>query len=253
MLSTCIGVIIIFSSHAPIGISNTNKGFIIMIGTVVVALLTTCTGFGAIAHSQHKTIDEIFIPGPTLIFQVFPQVFCNNYWANTYSIFKSYFSFRFLFISIFTGISSLIAIAEVVVNPLISCYGIKRYQALLITIISSFILSLVFCFNNSGALIDGIAVWVTGIWQMIIGVIELIGVIIIWKCYDSLQQFNNQYSWIKWNKGFKYLCLIVIPIIILINLGFALYQLINIIISNPFIFLTIGLTRWVLLLSYYLL
>lgn len=78
MLSTCTGVIIIFSSHAPIGTSNTNKGLIITIGTVVVALLTTCTvfgGIGAIAYSQHKSIDEIFIPDPTLIFQVFPQVF----------------------------------------------------------------------------------------------------------------------------------------------------------------------------------
>lgn len=103
-------------------------------------------------------------------------------------------------------------------------------------------LGLIFCFNNSGALIDGIAVWVTGIWQMIIGIIELISVIIIWKCYDTLQEFNNQYSWIKWNKGFKYLCLIIIPIIILINLVVALYQLINNIISNPFIFLTTGLT-----------
>lgn len=245
MLSTCTGVIIIFSSHAPIGTSNTNKGFIIMIGTVVVALLTTCTvfgGIGAIAHSQHKTIDEIFIPGPTLIFQVFPQVFA-IITEQTHFPFLSHTLAFFFFLSVFfAGISSLIAIAEVVVNPLISCYGIKRYQALLITIISSFILSLIFCFNNSGALIDGIAVWVTGIWQMIIGIIELISVIIIWKCYNALQEFNNQYSWIKWNKGFKYLCLIIIPIIILINLGFALYQLINNIISNPFIFLTIGLT-----------
>lgn len=76
---------------------------------------------------------------------------------------------------------------------------------------------------------------------MIIGIFELVGVIIIWKCYDQLQIFNNQYSWIKWNKSFRYLCLIVIPIIIFINLVFACYQLINNIIDNPFIFLAIGL------------
>lgn len=245
MLSTCAGVIIIFSSHAPIGTSNTNKGFIIMIGTVVVALLTTCTvfgGIGAIAYNQHKTVDQIFIPGPTLIFQVFPQVFA-IITEQTHLPFLSHtLAFLFFLSVFFAGISSLIAIAEVVVSPLISCYGIKRYQALLITIVSSFMLGLIFCFNNSGALIDGIAVWVTGIWQMIIGIIELIGVIMIWKCYDNLQQFNNQYSWIKWNKGFKYLCLIIIPIIISINLVFAFYQLINNIIINSFVFLTIGLT-----------
>ncbi|WP_338974560.1 sodium-dependent transporter [Spiroplasma endosymbiont of Tricholauxania praeusta] len=245
MLSTCIGVIIIFSSHAPIGTSNTNKGLIIMVGTVIVALLTTCTvfgGIGAIAYNQHKTIDEVFISGPTLIFQVFPQVFA-IITEQTHLPFLSHtLAFLFFLSVFFAGISSLIAIAEAVVNPLISCYGIKRYQALLIMIISSFMLGLIFCFNNSSPLIDGLAIWVTGIWQMIIGICELIGVILIWKCYDSLKEFNNQYSWVKWNKGFKYLCLILIPTIILINLVFALYQLINNIISNPFIFLTIGLT-----------
>lgn len=78
MLSTCTGAIIIFSSCAPIGKSNTNKGLIIMIGTAVVALLTACTVFGAIgviAHQAGKPIDEVFVAGPTLIFQVFPQIF----------------------------------------------------------------------------------------------------------------------------------------------------------------------------------
>ncbi|WP_308149383.1 hypothetical protein [Spiroplasma sp. AdecLV25b] len=78
MLSTCTGAIIIFSSCAPVGKSNTNKGLIIMFGTIVVALLTACTVFGAlgvIAHQAGKSIDEVFVPGPTLIFQVFPQIF----------------------------------------------------------------------------------------------------------------------------------------------------------------------------------
>lgn len=245
MLSTCSGVIIIFSSHAPVNTSNTNKGFIIMIGTAVIALLTACTVFaalGAIAQNQHKTIDQVFVPGPTLIFQVFPQVF-TIILQQTQLSFLTHLLAIFFFLSVFfAGISSLIAMIEAVVNPLISRYTIKRYQALLMTIIGAFALSLIFCFNNSSSLIDGLAVWVAGIWQMIIGIFELIGVIMIWKCYDNLQAFNNQYSWIKWNKGFKYWCLIVVPIIIFINLGLACYQLITNIISNPFIFLTIGLT-----------
>lgn len=122
MLSTCTGVIIIFSSHAPIGTSNTNKGLIIMIGTAIVALLTTCTvfgGIGAIAYNQNKTIDQVFVPGPTLIFQVFPQVFA-IITAQTQLPFLSHTLACFFFLSVFfAGISSLIAIAEAVVNPLI--------------------------------------------------------------------------------------------------------------------------------------
>lgn len=131
---------------------------------------------------------------------------------------------------------------EAVVNPLIRKYEIKRYQSLLLTIISGFFMGIIFCFNNSGSLIDGLATWVTGIWQMIIGIFELVGSILIWKCYDELAEFNNKYSALKWNKWFKYLCLIVIPVIIMINLLFAFYKLFNDISDNPFIFLTVGIT-----------
>lgn len=246
MLSTCTGVIIIFSSHAPIGKSNTNKGLIIMIGTVIVALLTTCTVFGAIGaianNDDHQTINDVFVPGPTLIFQVFPQVFAIITQQTNMPLLSHLLAIFFFLSVFFAGISSLIAMTETVVNPLISSYNVKRYQALLITIISSFGFGLIFCFNNSSALINGLAVWVAGIWQMIIGIFELIGVIIFWKCYDELQTFNNQNSAIKWNKGFKYLCLIIIPIIIAINLAFAIFQIITNIMINPFVYLTIGMT-----------
>ncbi|WP_342276147.1 hypothetical protein [Spiroplasma endosymbiont of Nebria brevicollis] len=59
---------------------------------------------------------------------------------------------------------------------------------------------------------------------------------------DELAEFNNKYSAIKWHKWFKYLYLIVIPVIILIHLGFAFYKLFNDINANPFVFFTIGIT-----------
>ncbi|MGL5268302.1 MAG: sodium-dependent transporter [Spiroplasma sp.] len=246
MLSTCTAAIIIFSSHAPKNQNNTNKTLVIAVATIIVALTSTCTVFAtisAIAKNQNLPINEVFKPGPTLIFQVFPQIFAIIA-QNTSLLVFSHILAIFFFLSIFfAGISSLIAMLETVVNPLEIEWKIKRYKIIILIIVISILVDILFIFNNSAALIDGLATWVAGIWQMIIGIFELIGVMWLWKCYPQLAEHNNKTSWFKWDKYiFKYFCLFIIPTIIVLNLGFAFYQLILNIQINSFVFLTIGTT-----------
>ncbi|MBE4704267.1 sodium-dependent transporter [Spiroplasma platyhelix] len=246
MLSTCVGAIIIFSSHAPKNQDNTNKTLIITAGTTIIALITSCIVFAtisAIAKNQNVGIDEVFKPGPTLIFQVFPQIFAIIGQGTALLVFSHILAIFFFLSVFFAGISSLIAMLEGVVNPLETEWKIKRYKIIIGIIVLSILVDIVFIFNNSAALIDGLAIWVAGIWQMIIGIFELIGVMWLWKCYPEIAQHNNETSWFKWNKYiFRILCLVVIPIIIAVNLGFAIYQLILNIEANMFIFLTVGTT-----------
>lgn len=246
MLSTCVGAIIIFSSHAPKNQNNANKTITIAIGTIVVALITSCTIFatiGAIAKAEGKGFEEVFQPGPTLIFQVFPQIFAIIGQGTKLLVFSHILAIFFFLSIFFAGISSLIAMLETVINPLESEWKIKRYKAIISIIAISIIIDLIFIFNNSASLINGLAAWVAGIWQMIIGIFELIGISWLWKCYPELAKFNNKNSWFKWDKyWFKTLFLFIIPIIIALNLGFAFYQLILNIQNNIFIFLIIGTT-----------
>lgn len=248
MLSTCTGAIIIFSSHAPKDQNNTNKGLVIAVGTTVVAIMTSCTIFatmGAIAKSQGTSIDILFKDsGPTLIFQVFTQIFAIIAQQPHLMIFSHILAILFFLSVFFAGISSVIAMIEAVVNPLETEWKIKRYQALIIVFIASMLIDILFIFNNSAALVGGLASWVAGIWQMIIGIFELIGIAVIWKCYPELSAFNNKKSWFKWDKYvFRYVfCLVIIPLIIALNLGFALYQLVENIKVNPLVFLTVGTT-----------
>jgi SNF family Na+-dependent transporter len=122
MLSTCTGAIIIFSSHAPKDQNNTNKGLVIAVGTTVVAMMTSCTIFatmGAIAKSQGTTIDALFKDsGPTLIFQVFTQIFAIIARQPHLMIFSHILAILFFLSVFFAGISSVIAMIEAVVNPL---------------------------------------------------------------------------------------------------------------------------------------
>ena len=248
MLTTSTGAMIIFASYAPKNQDNVNKTLIIASGTIIVALITSCTvftGIGAIAKNLNQPIEKIFQPGPTLIFQVFPQIFAiiagNN---NIGLLVLSHSLAIFFFLSVFfAGISSLIALLEAIVNPVAIEWKIKRSKIIIGVIIISLLVDILFIFNNSAALIDGVATWSAGILQMIIGIFELIGVCWLWKIYPDLRKFNNEKSWFKWDKyGFRILCLIIIPLIIVLNLGFALYQLINNIENNIFVFLTIGTT-----------
>ncbi|KMQ95133.1 snf family na+-dependent transporter [Lasius niger] len=94
---------------------------LIAVATIIVALTSTCTVFAtisAIAKNQNLPINEVFKPGPTLIFQVFPQIFAIIA-QNTSLLVLSHILAIFFFLSIFfAGISSLIAMLETVVNPL---------------------------------------------------------------------------------------------------------------------------------------
>lgn len=251
MLSTCVGAIIIFSSHAPKNQNNTNKALIITVGTTAVALITTCTVFStisAIATSQGKEISEVFQPGPTLIFQVFPQIFAIIGQGTALLVFSHILAIFFFLSVFFAGISSLISMLEAVVNPLEEAWKVKRYKLIIFTIVISILVGFVFVFNNSAALIDGLSTWVAGIWQMIIGIFELIGVMYLWKSYPELREHNNQTSWFKWDKHyFRIFCAVIIPIVIVLNLGLAFYQLVINIQSNTFIYLTIGTTIGALL------
>ncbi|MDQ7982900.1 MAG: sodium-dependent transporter [Spiroplasma sp.] len=247
MLSTGTGTMIIFSSYAPKNQDNANKTLMIAGGTTIVALITAATvfaGIGAIAKHQNLPIDQVFQPGPTLIFQVFPQIFAIIAGNSFGLLVLSHILAIFFFLSVFfAGISSLIAMLESIVNPLIPELKIKRSKLIIGTIVTSLLVDILFIFNNSSVLIDGLSTWVAGIWQMIIGIFELIGVAWIWKIYPELREFNNKKSWFKWDKyGFRILCLVFIPVIIALNLGFAFYQLINNIQDNIFVFLTIGTT-----------
>lgn len=244
MLSTCTGAIIIFSSHAPKNQDNTNKTLIIAIGTVIVSLITTFTVFatiGAIAKSKNLPIDQVFQAGPTLIFQVFPQIFAIIGQGTALLVFSHILAIFFFLSIFFAGISSLIAMLETVVNPLETEWKMSRIKVIILIISISILIDILFIFNNSAALIDGLATWVAGMWQMIIGIFELVGVAWLWNKYSEIAKFNNQNSWFKWDKyWFRILCLVIIPIVIAFNLGIAIYQLILNIQNNKFVFLLIG-------------
>ena len=247
MLTTGIGTMIIFASYSPKKQDNTNKSLIIAGGTTIVALITACTvfaGIGVIAKNLNQPISDVFESGPTLIFQVFPQIFAIIAGNSTGLLVLSHILAIFFFLSVFfAGISSVYAMLETIVNPLVIEWKAKRSRLIIGTIIISLLIDILFIFNNSSALIDGLSAWAAGIWLMITGIFELIGVSSIWKIYPALRKFNNERSWFKWDKyGFRLFCLIIIPIIITLNLAFAIYQLVNNIKANTFVFLTIGTT-----------
>ncbi|MDQ7983192.1 MAG: sodium-dependent transporter [Spiroplasma sp.] len=228
MLSTGTGTIYIYSAHAPKNQDNTNHAFVVGLGTSLVGFFTAMIVFSAIgniaAQTPNKSFDEVFgSGGPALIFQVFPQLFA--------IINQSLYGFGnvvaviFFLTLAFAGISSLIGQVESMVNALEYDVKMPRIAALLFSAFFAMIISILFTFDNSPALINAVGTWIAQIWLLIFGLILLIGLGPWgWKLFPSLKKYNDQYSWIKWTKVYTVFILALAPIIILINIGAGIYD-----------------------------
>lgn len=250
MLSTCTGTIYIYAAHAPEKQDSTNQAFVVAFGTSVIGILTAIIVFssmGAIAQDQGKTnITDVFQEGPALIFQVIPQLF--GIINNQVAILGNILAVLFFVTLFFAGMTSLIGQVESMVNGLEYEIHLKRKIALALSLIGAMAVSVLFNFDNSPALFNGLAIWVAQIWLLIIGFILLIGIGPYgWKLYDTLKSYNNENSWMKWNKGYKIVILIIAPILILINIGTGIYDFIINAINATFVYVTIGLILGIVL------
>lgn len=244
MLSTGTGTIYIYSAHAPKHQDNTNHAFVVGIGTSLVGFLTAMIVFSAIgniANVQGKAFDDVFgSGGPALIFEVFPQLFAII--NQSVPIFGNVIAVIFFLTLAFAGISSLIGQVESMVNGLEYEVKMSRFKALLFSALFAMILSILFTFNNSPALISAVGTWIAQMWLLIFGLILLIGIGPLgWKLFPSLKKFNDQHSWIKWNKFYSLLILLVAPLIVLANIGAGVYDVVKGIEANAFTNGLIGL------------
>lgn len=244
MLSTCTGTIYIYSAHAPKNQDSTNNAFVVGLGTSLVGIFTAMIVFSAIgniAASKHQDFKEVFgSGGPALIFQVFPQLFAIiNQSASGFGNVVGVIFFLTLF---FAGMSSLIGQVESMVNGLEYEVRMPRIAALLVSAGFAMIVSILFTFDNSPALINGVGNWIAQIWLLIIGLGLLLGIGSLgWKIYPSLKEYNNKNSWIKWQKPFGFFILLVAPILIFVNIIAAFYDVGVNISNNAFIHALIGL------------
>lgn len=238
MLSTCTGTIYIYAAHAPKNQDNTNHAFVVGLGTTIVGLLTAMIVFNAIgdiAYQKHKPFNEVFgAGGPTLIYQVLPQLF--RLINQSVPILGNVISVMFFLTLLFAGMSSLIGQVESMVNGLEYEVNMKRIYALSLTCVFAMVLSCLFMFNNATVIITAVGNWIAQLWLLIIGLLLLIMIGPIgWKIYPDLQSHNNRVSWFKWNKVYTFLLLVVAPIIIVANIVAGTYDIVNAIIANPFV------------------
>lgn len=237
MLSTCTGTIYIYSAHAPENQDNTNQAFIVGLGTSLIGILTAIIIFSAIgniAYQKGLPFDKVFGGGGSaLVFQVFPQLFSIiNQTANGFGNFLGVLFFLTL---AFAGLSSLIGQVESMVNGLEYEVNFSRAKSLSIAAAIAMVISVLYTFNNSPALINAVGTWVSQVWLLILGLVLLVGIGPIgWKIYPSLKEFNNKFSWIKWNKPFGFFILIIAPMLVFINIIASFYDVGVLISNNPF-------------------
>ena len=173
------------------------------------------------------------------MFSVFPKIFgqinaVNFGWGNFLGV-------VFFLTIFFAGISSLIMGVEVVASPLYRDLKVKRIWATIISCMGAFTIGFILIFKNAVALIDGIAIWVAGIWQLIIGVVQVVGICWKWKQLNNVCEHNNATSWIQLKRTFKWSLLFFTPIILISILVMNVSDFYYKCWEQPFIFAGVGL------------
>lgn len=249
-LSICSAAIIIFSGYAPKRQDNANQAYIIVFGDVFIAIIATMiifSGIGNIAKTENKPFEQVFSSGDySLVFKVFPKIFAQLNLTN-FGL-GNFLGIVFFLAIFFAGLSSLIMATEAITSPLHLDLRISRIKATLSAGFGAMGLGFIFVFKNSALLIPGIATWSGGLWQLIIGLFECLGIYFIWKKIKIICNHNNNHSWIKLKRFFKLTLGFITPTIISLNLIASLIQLVNNIIEKPFIFGFIGLSFGVIIL-----
>lgn len=156
-----------------------------------------------------------FLAGPSLIFQILPQLF-----AQMGGLLGLIFGVCFFFLLSLAALTSTISLLEVPTSYVIDEHGITRKKAALYVGLSVLVISLIIAFNT--ALIDHIDYIFSVIGLPLGGLLICIFVGYFWKTKSAVDKMKNgfksiQDSWFTsiWSFFIKYVCPIIILIILI--------------------------------------
>ncbi|WP_308699439.1 hypothetical protein [Spiroplasma sp. hyd1] len=151
VFTVCVGsgFMLLFAGAASKRQDNANKAYILSFGVLAISLLTLILVFGSAGVLVHETnpgltsiddyakaIDRAFPnnDGASFIFNVFPQAFSV---INHHTIvgFGNFLGILFFTALLFAGLSSIIAMLEVVVNGIFSNYKVNEKKVIFILIL----------------------------------------------------------------------------------------------------------------------
>lgn len=238
---------LLFAGSASKQQDNVNKAYILSFGVLAISLLTLILVFGSVGILVHEktpgltsiddyanAIDQTFPnnDGASFIFNVFPQTFSV---INQHTIggFGNILGILFFTALLFAGLSSIIAMLEVVVNGIFANYKVNEKKVILILMLLMAIIGLVLMFKDTNQLIYSFQALAGSVNMLLMALTELILFIHIYKKLPFVLSYNNKHSWIKIGKTYKFIISYVTVFLLAINIIFMFYAFISSGLSKP--------------------
>ncbi|AXF95535.1 sodium-dependent transporter [Spiroplasma phoeniceum] len=249
VFTVCVGsgFMMLFAGAAPKTQDNTNKAYILSFGVLAISLLTLIMVFGSagiLVHEQNpglitiddytKAIDEAFPKngGASFIFNVFPQTF-NAINKQTFVGFGNFLGILFFTALLFAGLSSIIAMIEVVINGIFSNYKVKEKQVIILLMILMAAIGLVLMFKDTNQLLYSFQALAGSVNMLVMALVEIILFIHIYKKLPIMIVYNNAHSLIKIGKTYKFAISYLTPLLLAVNIVFMFYVFISSGLSKP--------------------
>ncbi|AOX43706.1 sodium-dependent transporter [Spiroplasma sp. NBRC 100390] len=249
VFTVCVGsgFMLLFAGAASKKQDNANKAYILSFGVLAISLLTLILVFGSAGVLVHETnpgltsiddyvkaIDQAFPnnDGASFIFNVFPQTFSviNHH---TIAGFGNFLGVLFFTALLFAGLSSIIAMLEVVVNGIFSNYKVNEKKVIFILMLLMAIIGLVLMFKDTNQLIYSFQALAGSVNMLLMALTELILFIHIYKKLKLVIAYNNEHSWIKIGKTYQFTVSYVTAALLTVNIIFMFYAFISSSLSKP--------------------
>lgn len=243
-LSIAMGTMMYFSSRTKKAQDNNNSAFVVALPLVLISIMAGMMNFSALgflAKNSNQTIDEIIKlnPGPSLIFETFPEIF-KQIGVQTHIVFGQLLSVLFYLALFSAGTMTLIALVEVTNGNILAKTKLNRKANTLIWVALLFFAAFVYTFRGGSYLIDGVDIWVNNIWLFAMAITEICLILLTikhWRVkinpeWTAILAVSNQNSWIK--IGRKYTILLLTGAFILfVMVFFKFYEFFSTVINNP--------------------
>ena len=234
-----MGMMMRFAGVGPQNQDNISKAYLLVIGILFLSIANFIFIFGAsgaivnnlvsdknnILLFQEQITNKFGNDSMVFVFNVLPETF-HIINQNTLVYVGNFLGILFFIALLFAGLSSLIAMLELAVDAIETQYDISNQKVICGICATIITVGLSLTFANTYQLINSFQLLAAGLDLILVSLSQIIFFCLISKKMRILINYNNQISWVKLGKLYKFMMYYLIPLILVIIISFSVYDFI---------------------------
>ncbi|WP_338991559.1 sodium-dependent transporter [Spiroplasma endosymbiont of Seladonia tumulorum] len=234
-----MGMMMRFAGVGPHNQDNASKAYLLVIGILFLSIINLIFIFGAsgaivnnlvtdkndILLFQQQIATKFGNDSMVFVFNVLPETFhiINQNTVVGVGNFLGVLFFLALFIA---GLSTTVGNVEVIVDAIETQYEISNQKVICGICLTIIVVGLSLVFESTYQVINSFQLLAAGLDLILVSLAQVIFFVWYAKKLHIVINYNNQVSWIKLNKLYKIMMYYLIPLILVVIVGFSVYNFI---------------------------